>query len=628
VHQASLKDQDGEDLSLAKAGLIFDELLNAIRAKKAVASLGLSPQLLARSAVALVNYNYHHINQQSAFRPQADGVIHTSEIHKIQFRTASGADFKPDELFSGLGDGLRYLLTDIFSATRIDDTVVTDDSMTEDDLGKIAAELHIAVQYHVLVDCWHECVANDYHLQERDGVLELVPRTPNLEIARIASTYRRSALALDSYLGFLRWWKYTLSRAQREQLCTIRLVNDLTISDDKVEHISIGRAVRTVERHTSSVAALQEIELGPYRSMLDTPLPELDGLTLRQLLQGWQFLQSLASKLHAFSTAGDREDTSFFSFAPLIRGKVLVAALSDALQVPRSQGVRLLKALTFTGKRAQELWAQPLVQSNSDFLVVIPCIHAIHLTRVLEAWMRQGGFSLDERGPEFESYCREELTRFQKRCPIGDSVHISERPVRFMTSAGIEEEIDLVIVVHDTILLLEVKCILWPDEAAQFANYRSTVEKATSQIQRKCAAVNDNYSAFSAALAKVAGGVSPGARILACVLTNSAVYAGFSFSNVPVIDLDILNVFFSGRHLSWQVWLGNAVSEESVIELYQSAPEAAPNLEGFLNDPPQLRRVKSNIEPRTVALELRNTNYKSLLMSTFEINIDAATELR
>lgn len=627
AHQASLEDQDDEDLSLAKAGLIFDELLNVTRAKKAVASIGLSPQLLARSAIALVNYNYYHINQHSGLQATADGIFHTSDIHKRYFRTAAGADFKPDELFSGLGDGLRYLLTDIVPATGKNNAAVTNDSMTEDNIGKVAAELHVAVEYHVLVDCWHDCAANGYSLQERDGVLELAPRSPNAEIARIASTYRRSALALESYFGFLRWWKYKLSGAQREQLCTIRLVNDLTISNDKVEHISIGRTFRIVQSHASSVAALLEIELGSYGSMLDTPLPDLDGLTLKQLLHGWQFLQSLASKLYAFSASRIREDQSFFSFAPLIRGRILVAALSDALNVARSHGARLLKALTFTGKRAQELWAQPLVQSNDDFLLVIPCIHAVHLLRVLEAWMRQGGFRFDQRGPEFESYCREKLLRFQKECPIRDSVRISERPVRFMTTAGVEEEIDLVIVVHDTILLVEAKCILWPDEAAQFANYRSTVEEAAGQIQRKRAAVNDNYSAFSAALAKVVDDIPRDARILECVLTNSAVYAGFSFCNLPVIDLDILKIFFAGKHVSWQVWHGNVISEESVIELYQTAPEAALNLEGFLNDPPQLRRIKSNIEPRTVALELRNANYESLLISTFEINIDSAREI-
>jgi hypothetical protein len=241
--------------------------------------------------------------------------------------------------------------------------------------------------------------------------------------------------------------------------------------------------------------------------------------------------------------------------------------------------------------------------------------------------MRQGGLSLDERGPEFEKYCREELRAFLERCPVRQNIQISECPVRFLNSAGVAEEIDLVLVVHDTILLIEAKCILWPDEAVHFANYRSTVKKASSQVERKRREVDGNFSAFSAALEKAGCVVPTQVRTLACVMTNSAVYAGFRFGNVPVVDLNILKVFFSARHISSQVWEGNVVTGETVIILYRTASEAALKLEEFLNDPPQLKRMKSHVEPRTVAHELSNSAYRKLVMSTYQVNIDVEAEM-
>ena len=47
------------------------------------------------------------------------------------------------------------------------------------------------------------------------------------------------------------------------------------------------------------------------------------------------------------------------------------------------------------------------VRCEDDYWLVIPCIHAVHLERIVEGWMRQGGLELERRGPEFERFCWE-----------------------------------------------------------------------------------------------------------------------------------------------------------------------------------------------------------------------------
>ena len=629
--QASLDDLDPDDRRIVSAGLIFDELLSRIRAHKPIRTLNLRPECLARAAVAIANFSHRYIEGQlpapSSDREAAPLAI--SDIQQVYIEAGGvGEGFQPDEMFTGVGDGLRYLLTDILGNVAKSDLAGMRDSVTDEDFRVTVGELKKAIEYHVLVDYWHDCVANDFEITISGDSLVLTPMNPELEISRIASSYRRLSLALQGFTSFLRWWKFELTRAQKERLYGIRLVTDLALAAGAVERIRTGRSHRVVERQSSSVEALLQIQLGPYAFLLEQPLPKLDGLTLAQLIKGWQFAQSLAAELHARAHDLDERRESILALAPVIRGRVLLPTLANALGIDRPLATRILEALTYSARRLQDLWAQPLVACGEDFLLVIPCVLAVHFRRIVETWMRQGGLNLDERGPEFEKYCRDELLLSLEDSPIRRSVQISARPVRFTTSRGVEEEIDLAIVLHDVVLLIEAKCILWPDEAAHFANYRATVEKATEQIERKRLAARENLESFSKALTSAGCGVPAKAHILACVLTNSAVYAGFLLREVPIIDLDILRVFLSGKHIDWQIWERDVVVDERIAVLYNGAEEAARNIEAFITDPPQLRRIKANTAPRRVIQSLSDSRFRTLTMSTYKVDIDSQAQMK
>jgi hypothetical protein len=141
------------------------------------------------------------------------------------------------------------------------------------------------------------------------------------------------------------------------------------------------------------------------------------------------------------------------------------------------------------------------------------------------------------------------LGDFSRRVRQGRIVgHVSLQPVFVRTSGG-TEEIDLVIVVDAMALLVQCKCILWPDDSAQFANYRMTIEQGVEQIARKVSVAKANLAAFAQALVRAGFGTPELKGVLGCIVTNSAVYAGFSFGGISTLELGMLSTFLAGSRI-------------------------------------------------------------------------------
>jgi hypothetical protein len=292
----------------------------------------------------------------------------------------------------------------------------------------------------------------------------------------------------------------------------------------------------------------------------------------------------------------------------------------------RHRAQQLIEVFVFRGGPGQELWTQPLVPSEDDYCLVIPCIHSVYLERIVEGWMRQGELKLDRRGPEFERYCRETLRIFVALSPIKDAITIVNQRVQFSPPGEKGEEIDLVIMVANTVLLVEAKCHLWPDDTLEFARYRKTIKGAVEQIKRKRDFVTRHYTDFAKRLIQLGYAPPASPKIICCVLTNSAIFAGFPIERVPIIDLDILGNFFEndwGRLGSWQ---HEKIVEEYSIKFYKNKSEAGHILEEYLLDPPQVRDLKQSVRHRELVfpVEYRMGNF---VHKSFRVELDMQTML-
>ena len=200
---------------------------------------------------------------------------------------------------------------------------------------------------------------------------------------------------------------------------------------------------------------------------------------------------------------------------------------------------------------------------------------------------------------------------------------IVKQPVQFSPPEKRGEEIDLVIVIADTVLLVEAKCILWPADSLQFARYRDTIEGAVKQIKRKHDAVVRYYTAFSNRLMQMGYALPASPKIACCVLTNSAVFAGFPVEGVPIVDLEILDAFFQKDYVTVEVQRHGQVIERHAIQLYKDKTEAGRVLEAYLLDPLPLRNMKQNVIHREVVFPRESRDFGKFIHTTFRVEIDA-----
>ena len=496
LHDSSL---DNDDQRLLRAGLFFDQLLSFLRTEKKVSELPITPQAIIRFVIAIATFNLYRISQEAKISSSGGDGPPTMVVSAVMEKTVqlpTGQHFSPDELITGTGDGMKHMLRELLSA-KSEPAKLTEHEADSLVVDAVNLEFNKAILYQCAVEYWNDCVGNGYGLMKHPKGIALVPFDRPLEIARTVSVYRRLNITLQDTMLFVEMWLHKWPRKRKEKMCEIPLVIRVA-GQERIERIELGLNAKSLSAASSTVAAKLWLQHSYYKHLLYEPLPKYFGFTLNQIIVGWQLLQSLAEVI--FDSLRPIEPGNvkrLLTFAPKIAKRTLIGTFAKGLSLDHLRAEQLIDVFVFDPASSQEVWTQPLISYDDDLCLAIPCIHSVHLQRIVEGWMRQGGLDLDRRGPEFETFCREDLVSSLKNSPIKQSVQILNNSIRFKPPTERGEEIDIVIIIGSTILLIEAKCILWPDDSLQFANYRDTVEGAVEQIIRKKNTVARNYKSFS-----------------------------------------------------------------------------------------------------------------------------------
>jgi hypothetical protein len=169
----------------------------------------------------------------------------------------------------------------------------------------------------------------------------------------------------------------------------------------------------------------------------------------------------------------------------------------------------------------------------------------------------------------------------------------------------VAEEIDLVARIGSTVIIGEIKCSIQPTEPIEVHRYfRDRLLSGAVQAARKADFVGANFAAFAsqAGFTDISGET---ANIVPLVLTNLTLGVGRSFHGVPIVDYWILRRFIAEGVVIHNAFLGRngEFVEGQEEQLYSSAEEAETAFKEYINDPPQLRTYKAqlDLEPMPIA---------------------------
>jgi len=593
---------DDTDRRILNAGIVLGEVLSAVRNKVGLRSIDLRPDVTLRLVLGHAVHTQCIIRENVRFLVEnatSDGSFFWNSILDRAIPVTGGQTFTSDEIVTGFGDGAKYLLKDVLRIEQLD-RQRNEKQACDEDVATILAEINTATLYHSVVEIWNDCVGNEYELTSDGLRINARPSNADLAIASTVSMYRRENMALRDLLEFREFWQYRWSRATKARMSNMPLVVGLRGSS-VLEKIELGINERSLNNASVALASALALQHGYYASLLDEPLPLLNNITINEMIKGWRLLQSLAAAiLAAAKPVTPNRPADLLRLAPTISPKLLCATFTKALSMTSARAQHLIDALTFTGIDSQDLWRQPLVCMAGNYSLVVPTAYLAKLERVVEGWMLQGGLDLERRGGEFENFCRNELMADSKNSPVATSIQVISHEVRFTNDHGIKRKIDIVVIIGRTILLIEAKCIVWPDDSLKITNYRDRVCDAAQQAKEYKEFVCADLAGFVQRLRRLGAKVPDDAQVAACVLTNSAVYAGFPVNGIPIVDLPILQRYFSNKYVKIdQRSRGESVNEHA-IRFYRTGEEAGKNLESYLLSPPQLSDMKDYVTKRIV----------------------------
>jgi hypothetical protein len=610
---------DEDDARVHQAGLLFDVLLTQLRSWIALDDIQASPGAAVQLAVAVCNRNLVHLQRDmegTFIRRNGAPVIDLPDLLEQKLPSVLGELFAPDELITGMGDGLKHMLRQLIA--RGADTLAGS-AFTADTIDATVTEINKAIIYQCAVEYWHDCQGNTYGVSaEKDGLF-IRPSNAARETARVLSIYRRNNLSLQFGLQMTMWWR-GLDAVRREKISRIILPRKLH-GVASIERIELGNSPRVLGDAATALGEALAVQIGYYRGFLDEGLPRFNGVTLALLIDTWRFLQAVGALMND-GLLRLRGEIDTARCAPSIPLRVLVPSVARSLGIAPAQAQLALEALTFDGSPARDLWCQPLVRIGDAVILMLPCILSARLLRIVEGWMRQGGIKLDRRGTPFEAYCRNELKKAADACPLAGCARVLDSAVVFAPPAGRSEEIDVVAVIGRNILIIEVKCILWPDDALQFTNYHDTVVGATAQIERKRVAAVAHLEAFKQCLRDRGCTVPDDAFVTACVLTNSPVYSGFPINGVPVVDTAMIGHYLANRYTKAEMFDAGRSVHRHDLTFYDTVEQAADRLHAQLASPVELSDIRQYVTTRTVQFPLAHSLYGPVFHQTYEVVLD------
>jgi hypothetical protein len=415
------------------------------------------------------------------------------------------------------------------------------------------------------------------------------------------------------------------------RFATVRKVKSVQKSGRRQTIVFVPTASENGSNEEAALVRLYASE-SSFSDLLNEGQPRLAGATVDHLLNAWIVLTQIGkltrASLRPFEPEQRPTHTWLPNFAPLIHRNALTAAFSKELSLGAAQACALVEFLTYRGKATQELWAQPLVPASDAAVMPMFAALSAEPTRLIDVWLRQLGVDLSRRGPAFEEHVRAEIASLIEKSELATFANVLPKAMVLKPPSGRREELDVVLIVGSVAVIGEVKCILRPTETKGVAEHRNVLIRAAAQVSRKVAAAKAHPKAFQQQLLAHGLTLPDSFRIIPMVVTNTAIHVGFAIDGVPITDLYVLQVFFTGYYSDTVMARGKASRDVRGHRIYATTAEAPQVLEDYLRSPNQMATYTAGMRERWIPIASLSESDRPWLSRQYESVPEVSAELK
>lgn len=321
-----------------------------------------------------------------------------------------------------------------------------------------------------------------------------------------------------------------------------------------------------------------------YMDYNSIPLKEYSSINLLDIRYFWIVFTSLAHcAINSFLSNRNIRIPITFSKDELVN------ILTHCVDLNKSQAEQLIDLHTNMKSKLVDFYLKPLYRIDNDYFISLGVFLGGQLTRVIDEVVKtQLNKKELEKGRLFERNFKALISEQILSNNTLQQGFCRVLSLGFKQSKGKKnEEIDLIIRIGETYLLIEAKSFIYRTGVTGYHN--NLKEMNESNAAQKIEFFIDEYDRFKEKYDKKANFNLNKENIIFCYLTSVPHATGIRINDMPVVDSSILERYFEQGSFE----LRNKQNESKLFKFYNSFEEAEKNLKRYLDNPPQLQRLKS-----------------------------------
>lgn len=344
--------------------------------------------------------------------------------------------------------------------------------------------------------------------------------------------------------------------------------------------------------------------------LMDEPMPSHPGVTLRLILRAWSVLEAMVSALPDVPLH-EAKLPDLRRFACCLSWRRLRSLLTKTLAIEGSVAEEVISLLTIEFGHSYKfddrgLWSAPIVRvpDTSDVCLVAPALRTGNVLWIVDAWLAKGNVFDNTKGRSkgdvVEAHARASFLEAVRDNPLLTNSSVHHHGLK---AKHYGEQIDALIKLGGTLLVVEIKTMAAPDEAFSQHMYDKKQAKGVDQVVRKAERARVRPD-VTAKLFGIGEDEAKTLRILPVLASNHGPgRIAVLETDAIVTDTRFLRVFLEAGQFESGVAMNYATGRivKRVERLYASEAEAERVVEDTLRRPPVLRRMMERLMPATYA---------------------------